>query len=130
MSERQAILNLHNQWLALELSGRAEGVLDLCSDDVCWFVPGVGTIVGKQQIHSFLRQQESETLQDIDISEIEIEISGSLAVKKAGFRTRILGDDQESTVEITGTHIWTLRRPARSDRWVVTNVAWVVRECV
>lgn len=128
MTDEQAILDLHHRWLALELSGCAEDLVSLCSDDACWFVPGVGTMTGKQQIQSFLRQQESGTLQAIETSEVQIEVSGSLAVKRAGFRTRISGDGDDSAVEYIGAHIWTLRRGSQDDRWVVTNVAWVIEE--
>ena len=130
MSDTQTIRDLHDRWISLELSGHPEAVLALCSDDVCWLVPGRGAVVGKHQVQSFLRQNDSMAPAAIEISGLEIEISGTIAVKKANFKTTVVRQGAGLPEQYQGAHIWTLRKSGHDDKWLVTSVSWVVSEQV
>lgn len=120
------ILNLHQQWLAFEAAGQDSEVLSLCSEDVCWFVPGVGALRGKTAVRQWLTSQPLSSIENIETFSIEIETSDKLAIKKAEFITKIRMPDSSELISIHGAHLWTLRRETHQGNWKVTNLSWII----
>ena len=55
-----AVRQLHEAWLAAELSGDIEGVLALCTSDVRWLAPGSGMLVGLEAGRRLLTDTQVE----------------------------------------------------------------------
>jgi len=124
MDEKNEILKVHYQWLELEKFGKDIEVLDLCDRDVVWLIPGLGLLKGKDKISSFLDSQPKTVITNIETFDLEIEVSGTLAVKRARFCTTIL--DGVSEIKVKGAHIWTLQKRNGEDQWQVSSVAWSI----
>jgi hypothetical protein len=126
MSDESEILKIHHTWLELEESGKGLQVLNLCERDVVWLIPGLGMLEGIDDIKSFLSNQSEATITRIETFDVEVEVSGTLAVKKARFCTTLM--DEVSEVQVKGAHIWTLRRNNESNQWQVSSVAWSIED--
>lgn len=126
MNDRELIQEIHKQWLDLEISGNGRAVTDLCSNDVLWLVPGSGGIRGRQAIMNWLDCQPSVGIERIEIVRMEIEVSNTLAIKTADFTTHLRVPEGTPLNQISGTHLWTLRKELESDRWLVTSVSWSI----
>jgi len=124
MNDKSEILKIHDQWIALEKAGKEKDVLELCSRDVVWLVPGLGMLQGVEEIKSFLISQPETIIVSIDAFNVAIEISIDLAVKRANFCTTFI--DNESEVRVRGAHLWTLRKTLETGEWQVTSVAWTI----
>lgn len=126
MNEESEILKIHRQWLDLEKSGNGIEVLNLCDRDVVWLIPGLGMLEGIDDIRSFLLAQPESAIIDIETIDVKIEVSGTLAVKKARFCTTIL--EGTSEIDVKGAHIWTLRKRSGKEQWRVASVAWSIED--
>lgn len=126
MNEESEILKIHRQWLDLEKSGKGIEVLRLCVQDVVWFIPGLGMLKGVDEIRLFLSEQSEAMIIDIETFDVEIEVSGELAVKKARFCTTLR--DGMAEIKVKGAHIWTLRKSNGAEQWQVASVAWSIQE--
>lgn len=124
MKNKSEILQIHDEWIGLEESGKEEDVLKLCSRDVTWLVPGLGELQGIAEVRSYLVGQPETVIVSIDTFNVRIEVSNELAVKKANFLTTFV--DGGAELKVTGTHIWTLRKDRLAGRWRVSSVAWVI----
>lgn len=124
MNDQSEILKLHGKWLALEASGDGRDVLGLCERDVVWLIPGLGMLEGFDEISAFLGTESRATSISIETYDVEIEVSGTLAVKRARFRTTMM--DAASQIQVKGAHIWTLRKNKVSNQWQVASVAWSI----
>lgn len=105
---------MHRDWTDAEMSGRVDDVLALCSDDIEFRPPIGNPISGKAAARKFLAGGDTR-IDGIEISELTIEITAELAIKKARFATQMAGRVRP----LTGHHIWLLR-----PRWQVVLVAW------
>ena len=61
--DHDAILAIHDRWIAEEIAGNGLAVLQYCTDDVRWLVPGGREVVGKdakagQSLHRGCRRCE------------------------------------------------------------------------
>ncbi|MBE9170042.1 nuclear transport factor 2 family protein [Pleurocapsales cyanobacterium LEGE 06147] len=126
MGDEQDILTVHKQWIALEESGNASCVLDLCSDDVLWLVPSAGAIRGKAAVKEWFNSQPVSVIERIESFKVEIEVSGGLAVKRADFITKLQVPERSEPVEVRGSHLWTLCKDEAKGCWQVTNVSWSI----
>lgn len=124
MNDESEILKIHDDWIGLEESGKEEGVLKFCCKDVVWLVPGLGELQGVEEVRSYLMGQPETVIVSIDTSNVAVEVSNGLAVKRARFCTTFMNGDIEA--KITGTHIWTLRKNRQAGQWQVTCIAWVI----
>jgi ketosteroid isomerase-like protein len=124
MNDKREVMDIHQRWIDLEVSGQGAEVLDLCARDVTWLVPGMGMLKGIDKVREFINNQPEVRINHIDTSDIEVELSGSLAVKKANFCTSLTVGSSDSNIK--GSHIWTLRKDHHSNRWQVSSVAWVI----
>ncbi|HEV2245581.1 MAG TPA: nuclear transport factor 2 family protein [Terriglobia bacterium] len=122
----EAIRLLERRWLAEELAGNLNGVLELCSDDIVWLPPGFPALKGKSAIRIWLEHPDSR-IEDITLSNVSLYGNESIAYKLADFRTRYVPAGSTSSVEIKGNHLWILRRN-RQSVWQVVVVAWAVFE--
>lgn len=124
MNDASEILRIHDEWIDLEESGKAEAILELCSQDVVWLVPGLGEVQGIEEVRNFLIGQPETGIVSIDTSNVAVEVSNELAVKRTNFCTTFI--DGGAEVKVTGTHIWTLRKDSQAGHWRVASVAWVI----
>lgn len=124
MDDESEILRIHREWIGLEKSGKEEEVLKFCSKDVVWLIPGLGAIEGVEAVHSYLTVQPVTIIVSIDTSDVAVDVSNELAVKRAKFCTTFM--DGATEAKVTGTHIWTLRKNSDSGLWQVTSLAWVI----
>jgi len=124
MDDESEILRVHHEWIGLEKSGKEEEVLNFCSKDVVWLVPGLGALQGGEAVHSYLISQPATVIVSIDTSDVAVEVSNELAVKRANFCTTFM--DGATEAKVTGTHIWTLRKDRQAGQWQVTSVTWVI----
>src|SRR5437764_14805788 len=83
----EAIRCLHDAWLAAELSGDIPAILGLCTSDVRWLVPNAGMLVGKEAGRGLLADAHAE-LENILMSDLQVEISNDLAYKTSRYETR------------------------------------------
>ena len=117
MSDEDAIRELHDRWLGLELSGRRSECAALCTGDVVFQPPIGSAITGRSAVKRLLSDSD-EVLESVEARELHIETGGDLAVKRARFQTRIA--DVKGAIE--GAHLWVLRREGSG--WRVAFVAW------
>jgi ketosteroid isomerase-like protein len=116
------IKEVHNRWMELELSGENSKLVDLCTEDIQWLVPNASPIAGKEAIANYLDTNRVD-VKEIDLTNLSIHGSGSLAYLTSDYRTRFLTPGHSEMHEARGTHLWVLRK---SDRhvWRVAAVAW------
>ena len=116
------IEELHDVWIAKELEGKGSEVLDLCTDAVQWLRPDAPPIVGKEEVAKYLATDPVKLLA-VDISNLSVDGSGSVAYLTSNYSTRYLTESHSAIAhEAKGTHLWILRR--EEDRWRVAVVAW------
>lgn len=125
MNDRWEVMDIHQRWIDLEVSGQGAKVLDLCTQDVTWLIPGTGMLKGIDNVREFIDNQPEVRINNIDTFDIEVELCGRLAVKKANFYTSLAVGSSDANIE--GSHIWTLRKNHQSNRWQVSSVAWVIQ---
>ncbi len=127
MNDKDAIFELHQQWLNLERTGNTQDVLRLCSDDVLWLVQGTGGLRGHEAVAGWLKIQSSFVIESLDTLRVNIEVSGNLAVKTAEFQTTLRASRDAEAKAISGTHLWTLRKE-QNGQWRVTSVGWSISD--
>lgn len=115
MNDESEILRIHDEWIGLEESGNEEGILKLCSKDVVWLVPDLGELQGVEEVRRYLIGQPETVIVSIDTSNVAVEVSSELAVKRARFCTTFI--DGGSETKVAGTHIWTLRKDRQAGQW-------------
>jgi ketosteroid isomerase-like protein len=118
----EAVRQIHEAWLAAELSGDIEGVLTLCTSDVRWLAPDTEMVVGREAGRRLLTTQVE--LENIVASDVHVEISGDLAFKTSRYETHYRLPGQRGLHVARGTHIWILRR--QGAEWCVELVTWQV----
>ena len=121
--DRLAIEALHDEWLNAELRGSSAALLELCTPSAVWLPPDEPPLCGKVAISQWLAAQPQATVERIDITDLAIFGTGSLASKVAAFRTTL----ERSASAITGTHAWLLQRDDVSG-WRICVVAWTIAE--
>ena len=87
--DHDAILAIHDRWIADEIAGNGLAVLQYCSDDVRWLVPGGREVVGKDAARQLL-MPAGITIHSIATSDVRVEGSGGLAYKTAAYETRYM----------------------------------------
>jgi ketosteroid isomerase-like protein len=114
---------VHDAWLAAELRGDVETILDLCTPDVRWLVPGRPVLEGREAGRQLLQTPQVELLA-LQAGDVRVEQSGNLACKTSRYETRYRTGKQDKIGR--GTHLWILRR----DRavWRVALVTWQAEE--
>lgn len=127
MNSRDAILDIHNRWLALERAGKSDRALDLCANDVLWLIPGGEVLRGRAAVKRWLQSQPKGTIESLEITRLEIEVSGSLAVKTADFRTQLRLAQSAISSVISGTHFWVLREIAQGE-WRIAKLTWSIAD--
>ena len=120
-SDVEAILEVHEKWIAAELRGDPEGVLALCTDDVRWLAPDSQVVEGKEAARRLLADA-SAGVESIDIRELRVEGTETLAYKTCRYETRFRAESRRGRRLARGTHLWILRRVGR--RWKVALVTW------
>jgi ketosteroid isomerase-like protein len=117
-NDKDEIMAIHKTWIDAERRGDVDAMLSLCSSDIRLFAAELSTKQGKHAVREFL-QTSVGSIQNINISNIEIEISGSLAYKTASFLT----ESQEfPELKVQGSHLWILRREEFG--WRILIVTW------
>ena len=117
-----AIAQLEQRWLACEIAGHADALLELCCPDVVWLPPGRPPIRGKAAVREWLASSR-DRIDDIDITRVAIDGHGFGAYKIASFRTRCVPCGSNEAVTLTGWHLWVLERSVESG-WRVATVVW------
>jgi uncharacterized protein (TIGR02246 family) len=117
------IRQVHNAWLGAELRGDVEAILDLCTPDVRWLVPGRPVLEGHEAGRQLLQAPQVELLA-LRAGDVWVEQSGDLACKTSRYETRYRTGEQERIAR--GTHLWILRR--ESGDWRVALVTWQAEE--
>ena len=115
------IKDLHRRWIANELEGNEAGVVDLCTADAQWLVPGAPPVAGKEQIAKYLAAHHVK-IETIDVTDPSIDGNGRIAYLTSYYRTRYSTEDLSDVQEAQGTHLWILRR--EGDDWRVAVVTW------
>ena len=117
------IKDVHDLWIAKELAGNGSEVIDLCTEDILWLPPNAPPIMGKEEIAKHLAADPTK-VESIDVSDVCIHGSGSLAYLISNYRTHYLTPDRSGPHESTGSHLWILRK--EGDDWLVAVVSWSV----
>ena len=107
----EAVRQVHEAWLAAELSGDIEGLLTLCTSDVRWLAPDSEMVVGRDAGRRILTNTQLE-LENIVASDVHVEISRDLAFKTSRYETRYRLGAHKRLHVARGTHVWVLRREA------------------
>jgi len=122
-NDNHQILTIHQAWMDAERYGDVQSILDLCSSEIRFFPPDRPIIVGKDAVREFL-QSGSDSINEIEISDIYVEVSGSLAYKTAQYLTRLRASCDKGVTTIRGNHLWILGK--ESSQWRVLIVAWSI----
>ena len=117
----QAVRKVHEAWLAAELAGDSSAVLVLCTDDVRWMQPGSAPLQGKEAGRALLSSVGVQVV-GIEAWDVRCEVSDTLAVKTARFRTQVRRKGESAPAVVTGTYLWVLRREGQ--QWRVALVTW------
>jgi uncharacterized protein (TIGR02246 family) len=117
------IRQIHDAWLAAELRGDVETILQLCTPDVRWLVPGRPILEGRKAGRQLLQPLQVELLA-LQATDVRVEQSGELACKTSRYETRYRIGEQERVAR--GTHLWLLRREQAG--WRVALVTWQSEE--
>ncbi len=117
-----AIEEVHDRWIAAELTEDLSRVIELCTEDVSWIPPNAAPISGKEAIIRYLSENNA-ILKDIQVEDLVIRGSGSLAYLTSNYRTRFVDAGGSEIQVATGTHLWILRR-SEDGRWRVAIVTW------
>jgi ketosteroid isomerase-like protein len=117
------IRQIHDAWLAAELRGDVESILQLCTPDVRWLVSGRPVLEGREAGRQLLQAPQVELLA-LWAGDGRVEQSGDLACKTSHYETRYRSGKQEKIGR--GTHLWILRRDAAL--WRVALVTWQAEE--
>lgn len=120
-NDNHEILALHQAWMDAERYSDVQSILDLCSSEIRFFPPDRPIIQGKEAVREFLLSG-SDSIDEIEISNIHVEASGSLAYKTAQYFTRLRVSSDKEVTTIRGNHLWVLRQ--ESSHWRVLIVAW------
>ena len=115
------IKDLHRRWIAKELEGNEAGVVDLCTADVQWLVPGAPPVVGKEEIAKYLAAHHVK-LETIDATDPAVAGSGTIAYLTSNYHARYLAEGLSEMQDAQGTHLWILRK--EGDDWRVAVVTW------
>lgn len=115
------IKDLHRRWMAKELDGNDAGVVDLCTADVMWLVPGAPPVVGKEEITKYLGAHRVK-LETIDVTEPSVDGSGRIGYLTSNYCARFFTQGLSQVQEAKGTHLWVLRK--EGDDWRVAVVTW------
>lgn len=126
MTDREDIVAIHRSWIACERDGREEEVLSLCTDEVCWRVPGLGALVGQPCVRDYLRQHPSPRILELDAPITALQVTGDLAVKTARFTTTVDAADGAPAMTYRGQHLWVLCRSGAGCPWKVSEISWVI----
>ena len=121
-----AIEEIHNCWIKEELAGNSSRVIELCTDDVTWIPPNAPPLVGEKAIAQYLGESSAE-LKNISIKDTMIRGCGSVAYLTSDFRSRFVVEGRTEIQEVTGTHLWVLRKTGGGE-WRVAIVAWSLWE--
>ena len=119
--DHDAILAIHDRWIADEIAGNGLAVLQYCTDDVRWLVPGGREVVGKDAARQLL-MPAGITIRSIATSDVRVEGSGGLAYKTAAYETRYMVEASGEMHTECGRHLWVLRRAGAE--WRVALVTW------
>jgi ketosteroid isomerase-like protein len=119
----EAVRQVHQAWVAAELSGDIEAVLNLCTSDVRWLAPDSEMVMGQKAGRRLLTNTQVE-LENIVASDVHVEISGDLAFKTSRYETHYRLRAQKELHVARGTHVWILRREGAE--WRVALVTWQV----
>jgi ketosteroid isomerase-like protein len=117
------IKEVHNLWIGKELEGNGSEVIDLCTEDVQWLPPSDPPMVGKEEIAKHLAAHPTK-VESIEISDVCIHGSGSLAYLISNYRTHYFAPGHSGLHESRGSHLWILRK--EDDDWRVAVVTWTV----
>jgi steroid delta-isomerase-like uncharacterized protein len=126
MTDEADIEALHHRWIASERDGHTEAVLSLCTDGVCWRVPGLGALVGQARVREYLRQHPSPRIRRLDAPITALQVTGDLAVKAARFTTTVDAADGAPAMTYRGRHLWVLGRQGAGAAWRVSEISWVI----
>lgn len=122
-SDINQILKVQSAWLACEQDGHPESVLQFCTENVMWLVPELGALQGKNAVQKWLSEQEVPRIDDISLTDVQIQVDGPRAIKTANFSTAVRTDKGETEV-FRGTHLWAMRKSAPDGKWLVTHLSW------
>jgi uncharacterized protein (TIGR02246 family) len=117
------IRQVHDAWLAAELRGDVKRILQLCTPDVRWLVPGRSVLEGREAGRELFQTPEVELL-TLRTADMRVEQSGDLACKTSRYEARYRTGRQEKIGR--GTHLWILRRDGAE--WRVALVTWHAEE--
>jgi ketosteroid isomerase-like protein len=123
LSEREVreINELHDNWIAKELAGHSSQLLDLCLEEIQWIPPDEPPLRGKEAIANYLAATKVALLQ-VDVDDVFVGGSDTTAYLTSNYHTRFLPEGVSETQEVTGTHLWVLRKQA--GEWRVAVVMW------
>ena len=121
-TDRQAIEEVHDCWIAEELANNRMAILQLCTDDAMWIPPGSQVIVGKEAIARWLSGAEVE-IRDLHIANVSIYGAGPVAYLTSNYSTAYIAGGSEVIAKADGMHLWILRKMADGD-WKVAIITW------
>ena len=116
-----AIAELHKRWISEELGGNSSQVIQLCTDDVKWIPPNAPPLVGREAIAQHVNETSVE-LKTLNVKDVMIRGRGSVAYLTSDYVTRFVVEGQTEIQQVTGTHLWVLRKTGGA--WLVAVVAW------
>lgn len=115
-TDKTAILQLHENWLAAELEGRNADLIHMCCEEVVVAPPEGAAVQGRAAVDDFLRRSAAP-IEEMRVEDVSIDLLGVLAVKRARFATRLVG----SAEVFRGVHVWVLR-----PRWKILYITWAL----
>jgi len=112
-ADEKAVLELQSRWIAAEMNGDREALCSMMTETIVIQPPIGDPIVGLAAVRAFL-DGPKELIRSIALSDVSIEVSNGLAIKRARFRTETKGSGA-----VLGRHFWVLK-----PSWRVDFVTW------
>ena len=121
-TDRHAIEEIHDRWIAEELANNRMAILQLCTDDAMWIPPQFPAIVGKEAISQWLSGAEV-VIKDLHTANVRIDGAGSVAYLTSNYSTAYITGDSGVIAKADGMHLWILRKMSDGD-WKVAIITW------
>jgi ketosteroid isomerase-like protein len=119
--EVREIEQIHSNWIAYEVAGKAHSLMSLCADDIELWPPNAEPLLGRDAVWTQMAH-DTTSIHRIEITGRHIRGSNEIAYLTANFKTTFSSQEDPTPKQIIGSHLWILRKEA--GRWVVHLVSW------
>lgn len=115
------IEQIHSNWIDYEVAREAHSLITLCADDIELWPPDTEPLVGREAVLAHMARGTA-SIRRVEISGRRIRGSDEIAYLTANFKTTFSSQEDLTSKQILGSHLWILRE--RAGLWLVHLVSW------